>query len=76
MLRIEHRAGQELASRLQPVLREARLQRHDRRTGETESAYHAIVRAIVLDPPDVGDARATGECDPAVDDERLAVCAV
>ena len=74
--RIIERPGDQLAGRLQPVLREPGLQRRDRRPLDADLHVAPLAGIPRVAAPVVGDAGAAGERDPAVDDQRLAVGAV
>ena len=74
--REEARAADQFAGRLQPVLGEAGLQRHDARPLDLDLHVAPVLRVLGVAGPVIGDARAAGEAQPAVDDERLAMGAV
>ena len=71
--RVVQRAGDELPVRLEPVLGKPGLQRRDRRPFDADLHVAPVVGVLALPEPLIGDPRATGEADAAVDDERLPV---
>ena len=73
MRRVEERSRDQLAGRLQPVVREAGLERRHRRPFDPDLHVAPFARVPRVAAPVVRDAGAAGERDAAVDDERLAV---
>ena len=73
---IEVRSADELGRALEPVLREAGLQRTDRRTLDPDLQIAPVLVVLRVAGPVIGDPGAAGEADAAVDDERLAMRAV
>ena len=74
--RIEMRSGDELAGALEPVLREAGLQRPHRRPLDPDLQIAPVLVVLRVAGPVIGNAGAAGEADAAVDDQRLAMRAV